>query len=42
MYVLPHSVIELSVALLSAAMDIRVGVALMSPPKGFPVGQNIL
>jgi uncharacterized membrane protein SpoIIM required for sporulation len=23
-------------------MGIRVGVALMSPPKGFTVGQNIL
>jgi uncharacterized membrane protein SpoIIM required for sporulation len=41
-YVLPHGIIELPVALLSATMGIRVGVALMSPPKGFTVGQNIL
>jgi uncharacterized membrane protein SpoIIM required for sporulation len=41
-YVLPHGVIELPVAILSAAMGLRVGVALMSPPKGFTVGQNIL
>jgi uncharacterized membrane protein SpoIIM required for sporulation len=41
-YVLPHGIIELPVAILSAAMGIRVGVALMSPPKGFTVGQNIL
>ena len=39
---LPHGIIELPVAILSAAMGIRVGVALMSPPKGFTVGQNIL
>jgi len=41
-YVLPHGIIELPVAILSAAMGIRIGVALMSPPKGFTVGQNIL
>jgi len=41
-YVLPHGIIERPVAILSAAMGIRVGVALMSPPKGFTVGQNIL
>jgi len=41
-YVLPHGIIELPVAILSAAMGLRVGVALMSPPKGFTVGQNIL
>jgi uncharacterized membrane protein SpoIIM required for sporulation len=41
-YVLPHGIIELPVAILSAAMGIRVGVALMSPPSGFTVGQNIL
>ncbi len=39
---LPHGIIELPTALLSAAMGIRIGVALMSPPKGFTVGQNIL
>jgi len=41
-YVLPHGILELPVAILSAAMGIRVGVALMSPPRGFTVGQNIL
>ena len=41
-YVLPHSIIDLPVAILSATIGIRVGVALMSPPKGFTVGQNIL
>jgi uncharacterized membrane protein SpoIIM required for sporulation len=41
-YILPHGVIELPVAILGAAMGIRIGAALMSPPKGFTVGQNIL
>ncbi|HNP85735.1 MAG TPA: stage II sporulation protein M [Kouleothrix sp.] len=41
-YVLPHGIIELPVAILGAAMGLRVGAALMSPPKGFTVGQNIL
>jgi uncharacterized membrane protein SpoIIM required for sporulation len=41
-YVLPHGMIELPTAILSAAMGLRIGAALMSPPKGFTVGQNIL
>jgi uncharacterized membrane protein SpoIIM required for sporulation/ABC-type transport system involved in multi-copper enzyme maturation permease subunit len=41
-YVLPHGIIELPTAILAAAMGIRIGAALMSPPKGFSVGQNIL
>jgi uncharacterized membrane protein SpoIIM required for sporulation len=41
-YVLPHGIIELPTAILGAALGIRVGAALMSPPKGFSVGQNIL
>lgn len=41
-YVLPHGLIELPTAVLSAALGIRIGAALMAPPKGFTVGQNIL
>jgi uncharacterized membrane protein SpoIIM required for sporulation len=41
-YVLPHGVLELPVAILGAALGIRIGVSLMTPPKGFTVGQNIL
>lgn len=41
-YVLPHGIIELPTAILSAAMGLRVGAALLSPPPGFTVGQNIL
>ena len=41
-YVLPHGIVELPTAILGAAMGIRIGASLMSPPKGFSVGQNIL
>ena len=41
-YVLPHGVIELPAAILGAALGIRIGAAVMAPPKGFTVGQNIL
>jgi uncharacterized membrane protein SpoIIM required for sporulation len=41
-YVLPHGVIELPTAILGAALGLRIGAALMSPPKGFTVGRNIL
>lgn len=41
-YVLPHGMLELPAALLGAAMGIRIGASLMSPPKGFSVGQNII
>jgi uncharacterized membrane protein SpoIIM required for sporulation len=41
-YVLPHGILELPTALLSAALGLRIGASLMSPPKGFTVGQNIL
>jgi uncharacterized membrane protein SpoIIM required for sporulation/ABC-type transport system involved in multi-copper enzyme maturation permease subunit len=41
-YVLPHGIIELPAAILGAALGLRIGAALMSPPKGFTVGQNIL
>lgn len=41
-YVLPHGIIELPTAILSAALGLRIGASLMAPPKGFTVGQNIL
>lgn len=41
-YVLPHGIIELPAAILGAALGIRIGAAVMAPPKGFTVGQNIL
>jgi uncharacterized membrane protein SpoIIM required for sporulation/ABC-type transport system involved in multi-copper enzyme maturation permease subunit len=41
-YVLPHGVAELPAAILGAAMGVRVGAAIMRPPKGFSVGQNML
>jgi uncharacterized membrane protein SpoIIM required for sporulation/ABC-type transport system involved in multi-copper enzyme maturation permease subunit len=41
-YVLPHGIVELPTAILGAAMGIRIGAALMAPPQGFSVGQNIM
>lgn len=41
-YVLPQGIVGLPIAILSAALGIRLGTALMSPPKDFSVGQNIL
>jgi uncharacterized membrane protein SpoIIM required for sporulation len=41
-YVLPHGIIELPTAILGAALGLRIGASLMSPPKGFSVGRNIL
>jgi uncharacterized membrane protein SpoIIM required for sporulation/ABC-type Na+ efflux pump permease subunit len=41
-YVIPHGIIELPVFLISAALGIRIGASLLSPPPGFSVGQNVL
>jgi uncharacterized membrane protein SpoIIM required for sporulation/ABC-type transport system involved in multi-copper enzyme maturation permease subunit len=41
-YVLPHGIIELPTAILSAALGLRIGASLMLPPAGFTVGQNML
>lgn len=41
-YVLPHGIIELPAAILGAALGVRIGAAVMAPPKGFTVGQNIM
>lgn len=41
-YVLPHGLIELPAAILGAAMGVRLGAAIMRPPRGFSVGQNML
>jgi uncharacterized membrane protein SpoIIM required for sporulation len=41
-YVLPHGIIELPASILSAALGLRIGASLLSPPPGFTVGQNVL
>lgn len=41
-HVIPHGIIELPIAILSSALGLRIGIALLSPPKGFSVGQNIM
>lgn len=41
-YVLPHGIVELPTFILSAAIGLRIGASLLSPPKGFSVAQNML
>jgi len=41
-YVAPHGVIELPAFVLSAALGLRIGAALLAPPRGFTVGDNLL
>jgi uncharacterized membrane protein SpoIIM required for sporulation len=41
-YVLPHGSVELPTFVLSAALGIRLGAAVLSPPARFSVGQNII
>ncbi len=41
-YVVPHGIVELPTFLLSAALGLRIGAALLAPPPGFTVGQNML
>jgi len=41
-YVAPHGLIELPAAILGAALGVRIGAAVMAPPRGFTVGQNIM
>jgi uncharacterized membrane protein SpoIIM required for sporulation/ABC-type Na+ efflux pump permease subunit len=41
-YVLPHGIVELPTFVLCAALGLRIGAALLAPPKGFTVAQNLL
>jgi uncharacterized membrane protein SpoIIM required for sporulation len=41
-YVLPHGIVELPTFVLSAALGLRMGAALLAPPPGFSAGQNLL
>lgn len=41
-YVLPHGSILLPTLVLSSALGIRIGAALLYAPPGFTIGQNIL
>ncbi|NJP06656.1 MAG: stage II sporulation protein M [Chloroflexaceae bacterium] len=41
-YVIPHGIIELPTFILSAAIGLRIGASVLSPPPGFSVAQNIL
>jgi uncharacterized membrane protein SpoIIM required for sporulation len=39
---LPHGIIELPAAIIGTAFALRIGAALVSPPKGLDVGQGLL
>jgi uncharacterized membrane protein SpoIIM required for sporulation len=41
-YVLPHGVVELPTFILSAALGLRIGAAVLAQPRGFTAGQNLL
>ena len=41
-YVLPHGVVELPTFILSAALGLRIGAALLAQPPGFTAAQNLL
>lgn len=41
-YVVPHGIVELPTFMLSAAIGLRIGAALLAQPAGFSAGQNLL
>ncbi|MBI2864259.1 MAG: stage II sporulation protein M [Chloroflexi bacterium] len=41
-FFVPHGIIELPVAVLVSAFSLRLGMSLMSPPKGFTFGDSLL
>lgn len=41
-YVLPHGIVELPTFVISTALGLRIGAALLAPPAGFSAGQNLL
>jgi len=41
-FVLPHGLFELPAAIIATALSVRLGAALMSPPRGATVGENWL
>jgi len=41
-FLLPHGIVELPAAIIGTAFALRIGAALVSPPKGLDVGQGFL
>ncbi|MBI3978845.1 MAG: stage II sporulation protein M [Chloroflexi bacterium] len=41
-FILPHGLVEIPAAALAAAASLRLGLAIMSPPAGFSVGESLL
>jgi uncharacterized membrane protein SpoIIM required for sporulation/ABC-type transport system involved in multi-copper enzyme maturation permease subunit len=40
--ILPHGVFELAAAMLTAALSVKLGLSVMSPPPGLSIGQAML
>jgi stage II sporulation protein M len=40
--ILPHGVFELTAAMLTAALSVKLGLSVMSPPPGLSIGQAVL
>jgi uncharacterized membrane protein SpoIIM required for sporulation len=41
-FILPHGLFELPAAILATALALRLGAAVMSPPRGLSVGENFI
>jgi uncharacterized membrane protein SpoIIM required for sporulation/ABC-type transport system involved in multi-copper enzyme maturation permease subunit len=41
-FLLPHGIVEMPAAIIGTAFALRIGAALVSPPKGLDVGQGFL
>jgi len=41
-FILPHGILELPAILIGMTFALRIGAALISPPKGFDIGQALL
>ncbi len=41
-FIVPHGIVEVPAAVLATAFALRIGAALVSPPKGLDVGQGFL
>ena len=41
-FVLPHGIVELPAAIISAALALRLGATLVSPPSGLTLTEGVL
>lgn len=41
-FILPHGIVEFPALVIAGAFSLRVGMSVMSPPKGFTIGDSLL